>query len=232
MGHMRGTTPGRQQIRELQLELPLTDEATRRLRIGDVVYLNGVLFTSREGVYDLLFEKREAPPVDIAAISNVTFHCAPAVSETADGGYRITSVTATASFRFAKYMGEFVPRFGIKAVIGKTGMPPEICRKVFRRHGTVYLNTVGYGLGAIYGGGVVGVRQVAWKERLGLAQAMWFLEVRNFGPLIVESDVRGTSMLERENRIINRKLLALYEGLDEPILKRLGERTRPDREML
>ena len=229
---MPGTEAGRETIRETQLDLPLTDGAVRRLRLGDVVYLNGVLFTSREGVYDLLFERREEPPVDIASISNVTFHCAPAVSESADGGYRITSVTATASFRFAKYMAEFVPRFGIKAVIGKTGMPPETCRKVFRRHGTVYLNTVGYGLGAIYGGGIVGVRRVVWKERLGLAQAMWFLEVRNFGPLIVESDVRGTSMLERENRIINRKLLALYKGLDEPILKRLGERTRPDREML
>lgn len=229
---MSGGESGRDTIRELQLDLPLTDEATRRLRIGDVVYLNGVLFTSREGVYDLLFEKGERPPVDIAALSNVTFHCAPAVSERSDGDYVIPSVTATASFRFAKYMGDFIPRFRIKAVIGKTGMPPETCRNVFKRHGTIYLNTVGYGLGAIYGGGIVRVKQVVWKERLGLAQAMWFLEVSNFGPLLVECDVRGASMLERENRVVNRKLLALYEGLDEPILKRLGERTRPDNEMI
>jgi L(+)-tartrate dehydratase beta subunit len=222
----------RESIRELELDLPLTPKATRRLEIGDVVYLNGVLYTSREGVYDLLFEKGESPPVDVAALSNVTFHCAPAVSETDDGGFRITSVTATASFRFAKYMSEFVPRFGVRAVIGKTGMPPETYRTVFRRHGTVYLNTVGYGLGAIYGAGIAGVRRVVWKERLGLAQAMWFLEVRKFGPLIVESDTRGRSMFEQENRVINPRLLALYEGLGEPILKRLGEKTRPDCEMV
>lgn len=229
---MPGSDSNPETIREMQLDLPLTDEAAGRLRIGDVAYLNGVLFTGREGVYNLLFEKGELPPVDIAAISNVTFHCSPAVRETGEGGYVIPSVTATASFRFARYMPELIPRFRIKAVIGKAGMPAETYEKVFRRHGTVYLNTVGYGLGAIYGSGIVRVKQVVWKEKLGLAQAMWFLEVRNFGPLIVESDVQGNSMLERENRIVNRKLLALYEGLNQPILKRLGEKTRPDSEMI
>ena len=70
------------------------------------------------------------------------------------------------------------------------------------------LNTVGYGLGAIYGSSIQKVRHVVWKEELGLAQAMWFLEVKNFGPLIVECDSRGNSMFEKEERADRRDLPA------------------------
>ncbi len=82
-------------------------------------------------------------PVDIKKLNNVIFHCSPAIRESADGGYFVSSVTGTASFRFARYMKQLIEPYGIKAVIGKTGMP------------------------------------------------------KRFGPLIVESDVRGNSLFEQ-----------------------------------
>ena len=117
-------------------------------------------------------------------------------------------------------------------VIGKGGMSPGIYKTAFTPNGTVYLTTVGYGLGAIYGRGILGVKDVVWKEELGLAQAMWILEVQNFGPFMVESNAMGESLFEAANREINKKFLPLYEGLPEPALKRLGEVNSPEIEVL
>jgi len=48
----------------------------------------------------------------------------------------------------------------------------------------------------------------------------------------VESNARGESLFEQANQEINPGLMALYEGLPEPALKRLGEVNSPDIEML
>ena len=63
----------------------------------------------------------------------------------------------------------------------------------------VYLTTVGYGTGALLGRGIKRVAGVYWLEELGLAQAVWVLDVENFGPFLVESDLAGNSLFEREN---------------------------------
>ena len=210
-------------MRELRLNTPLTENDLHTLRIGDLVYLDGVVFTGREGVYQMLFEKNIAPPLNLADLTNVTFHCSPAVAEDEAGKYRIPSVTATASFRFKKYLPRLFDEFGVKVVIGKGGMPSEIYRTVFQKYGAVYLTTVGYGLGALYGKAVRQVQDVIWKDELGLAQAMWILEVSKFGPFIVEGDCRGNSLFDEANAEINKQFMALYEGLPDPILKRQGE---------
>ena len=62
-------------------------------------------------------------------------------------------------------------------------------------------------------------------EELGIAQAMWVLEVEKFGPLLVESDLDGNSLFERSNRKVNEKIEALYAGLSPPVLARYGETT-------
>jgi L(+)-tartrate dehydratase beta subunit len=129
-------------------------------------------------------------------------------------------------------MPEFIKNFDIRIIIGKGGMSPEVYKNAFKPNGAIYLTTVGYGLGAIYGRGIRGVKDVVWKEELGLAQAMWILEVENFGPFMVECDARGESLFVKANKEINERFLKLYEGLPEPALKRLGEVCRPEEEVL
>jgi len=58
---------------------------------------------------------------------------------------------------------------------------------------------------------------------LGLAQAMWVIGVENFGPFIVESDLDGNSLFERENAKIAAGLAKVYEGTRPAVLKRYGE---------
>ncbi len=226
------TKQKKSEIREVPITLPATREDIEPLELGDAVFLNGLVFTGREGLYNMIFEKGVEPPIDPRTLGGATFHCSPAISETAPGVYNVPSVTATASFRFAKYMSEFLRRYDIRFVIGKGGMSKEIYKNAFMPNEAIYLTTVGYGLGAIYGRGIVRVKDVAWKEELGLAQAMWVLEVKDFGPFMVESNLRGESLFENANEEINKKFLKLYEGLPDPVMKRMGEVTSPEEEVL
>jgi L(+)-tartrate dehydratase beta subunit len=209
----------------VELSVPLVPAEVAGLSPGDAVFLSGTIFTGREGVYRQLFERGLEPPVDVGAVCPVNFHCSPAIAETSPGEYRLTSVTATASFRFARYMPRVIGELGVRAVIGKGGMAPEVYAECFAPAGALYLTTVGYGLGAVYGRAVRRVRDVFWKEELGLAQAMWVLEVERFGPLLVECDARGRSLFASENALVNPVLESAYAGLSPPILRRLGEET-------
>ena len=226
------THPDQDGIREVSITLPARDDQLDSLQLGDAVFLDGLVFTGREGLYHMIFEKKVEPPIDIRSMGGATFHCSPAINETSPGVYHVPSVTATASFRFAKYMPEFLSRYQIHFVIGKGGMSSQVYQESFVPNRTIYLTTVGYGLGAIYGKGIVRVKDVAWKEELGLAQAMWVLEVKHFGPFMVECDARGNSLFDKANQEINSQFLQLYEGLPLPAMKRLGEVTSPDQEVV
>lgn len=219
-------------MRELRLRMPLTKTDLESLRLGDVVFLDGIVFTGREGLYQLLFDEEQIPPVDFSSLTNVTFHCSPAVTETSPGVYSIPSVTATASFRFDQYMGRLFSEHGVRAVIGKGGMQKSVYEGAFQQHGAVYLTTVGYGLGATYGQGIRSVKDVIWKDELGLAQAVWILEVKNFGPFLVECDCHGRGLFEKANVEVNRTLEDAYRDLPSPKLKRIGEVTSPGDEVL
>ncbi len=200
------------------------DRAARAaLSLGDVVYLDGTVYTAREGVYRRVVEDGEALPFDPSSVSATNFHCSPAAAVDADGSTRVGAVTATASFRFSKWIGPWLDRSGAKLILGKGGMNPEDYRDHFVRNGAVYLTTVGYGTGALLGRGIRRVRDVHWREQLGLAQAIWVVEVENFGPFLVESDLEGNSLFERENAKIAAGLDKVYEGTRPAVMKRFGE---------
>ena len=211
------------QPEEVRLSTPVSDEAIAGLRLGQVVYLDGVVYTGREGVYRRILDEGIDPPVDLKALSNVNFHCAPAASVADDGSYNVGAVTATASFRFAKWMARWFQVSGARVIIGKGGMSEKDYREVFVPAGAVYLTTVGYGTGALLGRGIRKVRAAHWLEELGIAQALWVFEVENFGPFLVESDAAGNSLFEVHNRKLAARIEGLYEGLKKPALRRFGE---------
>jgi L(+)-tartrate dehydratase beta subunit len=220
------------QMNEVRLQCPVEAEDLRKLKLGDLVYLDGVIFTGREGLYHRLLEEGMDLPVPWGDTSNVNFHCSPAASPEPDGSYRVQAVTGTASFRFGKWMKAFFDKSHCKLIIGKGGMTSNDYKRLFVPEQAIYLTTVGYGLGAMYGRGVTGVKAVHWLKELGIAQAMWVLEVSGLGPFIVESDTEGNSLFELCNEKINEKLAQAYQGLPQPALRRYGEETDRGREIV
>lgn len=207
----------------VRLKIPVSTEDLQDLKPGTVVYLDGLVYTGREGVYKKVLEEDADLPVDLRQLSNANFHCSPAAAVEPDGSFTVGGVTATASFRFAKWMREWLALSGAKIVIGKGGMAPEDYRDILVPAGAIYLTTVGYGTGALLGRGIKGVHSVHWLEALGNAQAMWVFEVREFGPFIVESDLEGNSLFEQQGKLINENLEKAYQGLKAPALSRYGE---------
>ena len=218
--------------RTVRLSTTPTREALAELKIGDVVYLDGLLYTAREGVYMRALEENANIPMELPAESAANFHCSPAARINDDGTFELGAVTATASFRFSKWIGGWMAKSGAKLIIGKGGMSPDDYKKHFVPNGAIYLTTVGYGTGALLGRGVKRVKTVHWNEELGLAQAMWVIEAENMGPFIVECDIKGNSLFERENAKISEGLDKVYEGTRPAVLKRFGETDDKSDEMI
>ncbi len=216
----------------VRLQMPVTDAALSELQQGDVVYLDGVVYTGREGVYKRCVDEGVAPPVDFAALSNVNFHCSPAAAVKPDGSYDVGAVTATASFRFARWMARWFEISGAKVILGKGGMSEEIYKEVFVPRGARYLTTVGYGTGALLGRGIKKTLGAYWIEELGLAQALWVFEVEKFGPFLVDSGADGSSLFEQSNRAVNARIESLYAGLKPPALGRYGETSSREDEVI
>jgi L(+)-tartrate dehydratase beta subunit len=223
---------GQRESKEWHLKIPLSEHDVRQLRAGDIVYITGCIFTARDGVFKYMIDECHEPPIDIRGQFNVSTQSSPAGAEVSPGKYMVNSLQATAGFRYAQWMDRLFERHGVRAVLNKGGMSKEMYETVFKKHGAVCLSTMPYGIGAIYGKAVKGVRDVYWKDQLGISEAMWLLEVEDLGPLLVEGDTLGNSYVADHADEVNAPLLEIYKELPELILKRFGEVNDPTRELI
>ena len=220
------------QLAQVDLNIPAAPDDLARLEPGNVVYLDGVVYTAREGVYNKVLEEGAPLPDGLTSLSNANFHCSPAAAREPDGTFNVGGVTATASFRFSQWMPRWFEVSGAKLIIGKGGMSGADYREHFVPAGAVYLTTVGYGTGALLGRGIRRVRDVHWLDELGIAQAMWVFEVERFGPFLVDSDLQGNSLFEEQGRLVNKNLDRVYAGLRPPALRRYGETDDREEELI
>lgn len=176
---------------EYRLTTPLTAEDTDRLRAGDVVLLNGVIYTARDAAHKRLVEaldKGEALPFELegAAIYYVGPSPAPPGRPIGAGG-------PSTSYR----MDSYAPRLyalGLKATIGK-GKRNEETREAMRAHKGVYLGATG-GAGALLAQRITAARVIAYED-LG-PEAIRELTVRDF-PLLVVNDAHGGELYAKPN---------------------------------
>jgi fumarate hydratase class I len=169
----------------VHLQTPLTDADIRRLKVGDVVLLDGTVFTSRDAVHKYLHDGGE---LDVIR-GGVIYHCGPVVLKE-NGQYRVVAAGPTTSIREEPYQADIIRRFGIKAVIGKGGMGAKT-QKACQENGCVYLHGIG-GAAQIYAQCVQRVLSVR-LEQFGSPEAVWELEVKNF-PAVVTIDSHGNNL--------------------------------------
>src|SRR2546425_9586578 len=108
-------------MREVQLTAPVSDAAIAALELGDVVYLSGVLYTAREGVYRMVVDRGVPMPAGVREVTNVNFHCSPAAAARPDGTYAVEAGTATPAFRLGKSMSRWFERPGGEGIVGQAG---------------------------------------------------------------------------------------------------------------
>ncbi len=169
----------------VRLHTPLKEDDVRRLNVGDVVLLDGIVFTGRDAVHKYLHDGGELEAIR----DGVIYHCGPVVLK--DGGeYRVVAAGPTTSIREEPYQADIIARFGTRAVIGKGGMGPKT-QKACQEHGCVYLHAIG-GAAQIYAQCVQRVLSVR-LEQFGSPEAVWELEVKNF-PAVVTIDSHGNNL--------------------------------------
>ena len=174
-----------------ELNLPVEDKDLDELKIGDIIYLNGILITARDQVHkrivDYIKNKKDLPASFKKLKGSAIYHCGPIIKES-NGTYQIISGGPTTSQRMDDLENDVVKILGVKFVIGKGGMK----NLDTKGNNVVYLSFTG-GCGAIIDKKIEEIINVEWKD-LGICEAAWFLKVKDFGPLIVSQDTKGNSL--------------------------------------
>jgi fumarate hydratase class I len=189
--------------REVVLTPPLTEQQMRALKVGDVVLINGEMFTGRDNVHAHLM--KNAPPVDLHGAA--LYHCGPVMLQ--EGGkWSVKAAGPTTSSREEPYQADVIRRYGVRAVIGKGGMGAKTLAAL-QECGAVYLNGIG-GAAQYYARTVQDVLGVHLME-FGIPEAMWHLRVKNFAA-IVTMDAHGNSLHADVERETGEKLAALQQA--------------------
>jgi L(+)-tartrate dehydratase beta subunit len=209
---------------EVRLTTPVADAELARLKLGDVVYLDGVLSTARESVYRRVVDEG----VDLPASRPRAHQRELPLLARGDGPVG-RHVRRGGRDRDCELPLRQVDEPLVRA-LGRQGDRRQgwahgaRVPRVVHAHGAVYLTAVGYGLGAAYEHCIKRVLDVYWLE-LAIAQALWVLEVEKLGPFLVEGDRRGRRLFALANREINLRLDEVYRGLAPYSRGRFGETT-------
>ena len=172
--------------REVRLEPPLSEEKVRALKVGDVVLINGPMVTGRDAAHHYLLHHDS--PYDMRGA--ILYHCGPVMLKENDH-WRTMAAGPTTSIREEPYEADIIRRFGLRAVMGKGGMGAKTSAAL-KEYGAVYLHAIG-GAAQFYARCLPKVHGVYLLEELGVPEAMWVYEARNF-PAIVTMDSHGNSL--------------------------------------
>ena len=176
----------------IRLKTPLSDADVEKLKAGDKVLLNGVIYTGRDAahkrLYDLLMEGK---PLPIEVKGQVIYYVGPAPAKP---GQVIGSAGPTTSGRMDAYSPKLI-ELGLKGMIGK-GMRKKEVVEAMKKYKAVYFAATG-GAGALLAKAIKKAQVVAYED-LG-PEAINRLEVEDF-PVIVVNDTKGNDLYEEGMR--------------------------------
>ena len=182
---------------EYKLTTPLTDEDVSKLKAGDIVYLNGILYTARDAAHkrlvDLILNGEELP-FDLKGA--VIYYVGPTPPKP---GEPIGSAGPTTSYRMDPYAPILIEH-GLKGMIGK-GKRNEAVREACVKHKAVYFGATG-GAAALIAKAIKKAEVIAYPE-LG-PEAVRRIEVEDF-PVVVVNDVYGNDLYEEGRKLWENK---------------------------
>ena len=193
-----------------KLRTPVSEEEVRKLKVNDTIYITGTLVTARDAAHRraLAFHKEgKKLPVNLEGLA--LFHCGPIVKKEGDG-WRVVAAGPTTSSRMDLFEGEFIKNFKVRVVVGKGGMGKKTA-DAMKRYGAVYGAFTG-GAAVLAAKAIKRVRSGKWRD-LGMPEAMWILEVENFGPLTIAIDTHGNNVFEDIQTRVDKEKHKIYKKL-------------------
>ena len=197
-------------MRKYSIDISTSGKTLSKLNIGDIVFLTGSLHTFRDSAHvralDMI-KKGISLPFNLK--NGAIWHCGPIVKKI-NNHWQVISAGSTTSMRMEQFESYAMNVLGFKIIVGKGGMGNNTSRSLKRMKG-VYLSTIG-GCAAILADSIVKVKGVHWED-LGLPEAVWSLEISDFGPLIVGIDSKGNNLFEERTKRIRQKSNWVLENL-------------------
>ena len=171
-----------------KVTLPLTENDARKLKAGDRLLLNGVIWTARDAAHkrlcELIDQGKELP---LELQDSVIYFVGPTPAKP---GQVIGSAGPTTSYRMDSYSPKLIA-LGQTGMIGKGKRGSEVI-EAMKTYGAVYFGAIG-GCGALLSKCIKSCEVVAYED-LG-AEAICRLEVVDF-PVIVVIDSMGNNLYE------------------------------------
>jgi len=193
-----------------KLKTPISEEDVRKLKVNDVIYVTGIMFTARDSAHKRALEYyKQGKKMPINPQGLAVFHCGPIVKRENDK-WTIVAAGPTTSTRMDLFEDEFIKNYKVRVVIGKGGMGQKTT-DAMKKYGAVYGAFTG-GAAVLAARAVKNVKTVEWFD-LGMPEALWILEVEEFGPLTVAIDSHGNNLFEDVRKKVEENRPKIYEKL-------------------
>lgn len=189
------------------LATPISEQEARDLHVGDTIYLTGTMFTARDEAHLMMLEHGAPFCVEGLAL----YHCGPVVKQD-DGRWKVVSAGPTTSARMEIFEERFLERFPVRVIIGKGGMGGQTLTAL-EKVGAVYTHYTG-GAGALAARAISEVTNVYWLSELRMAEAVWALSVKEFGPLTVSMDAHMESLYNSLSETVRKNMQTIYERIE------------------
>lgn len=183
---------------EYHLETPVKEEEIRKLQVGDLVFLTGIVITARDEAHLKaleLHEKGDKPPLDFKGRG--VYHCGP-VMKKVEGRWKVIAAGPTTSARMDIFEDRFIEAFRPAMIIGKGGMGDRTTQAC-QDFGCVYGYLTG-GAAVLAANGIQEVKEVHWLEELGIPECLWVYDTEDFGPMLITIDTTGNNLTEDVRR--------------------------------
>ncbi len=193
-----------------KFDTPISEKEIRKLRVNDVIYITGTMITARDAAHRRALEfYKEGKELPINLQGLAVFHCGPIVKKE-DDKWIVVAAGPTTSTRMDLFEDEFLNNFKVRVVIGKGGMGKKTT-EAMKEHGAVYGAFTG-GAAVLAAKAIKNVKSVEWYD-LGMPEAMWILEVEDFGPLTVAIDAHGNNLFQDVQKKVEDQRLKIYKKL-------------------
>lgn len=172
----------------MSIMTPLTDEVVEKLKVGDRLLINGVIYAARDAAHKRLVDlihKDEELPFDIEG--QIIYYVGPTPPKP---GKPIGSAGPTSSYRMDSYAPLLMEK-GLKGMIGKGSRGKEVI-EAMKKHKAIYLAATG-GAGALISRTIKSAEVVAYED-LG-TEAIRKLVVEDFSTIVV-NDTKGNDLYQ------------------------------------
>ncbi|MEM3029879.1 MAG: FumA C-terminus/TtdB family hydratase beta subunit [Thermoproteota archaeon] len=194
--------------KEYRVKTPFKKEEVAQLKAGDILYVSGEVFTSRDRTQRLILDSKSMGKLPFSLEGLIEYHAGPIVRRR-NSQWEIVSLGPTTSFRMEAGEYSFIKETGVSGVVGKGGMG-EKTREACKEFKAFYGILPG-GAAALLSKKVECILGVYWLEELGIPEAMWHLKVKDLGPIIVTIDSSGNDIYGSLRERINRNLSMLLK---------------------